>query len=227
MKKLNLVSIQESKKGMSYLLNREQRDFRNFAWDTNKNLLYVLNLDYTKEKIIGFQIRRFNTNGPKYLTYEMSAMYKALHIGYDEHLMKRLDPLSTTFGCLSVDLYSPITVFEGPMDSFLMPNSIALCSLQRKPPFITQETRFMFDYDRPGIEKSVSYLKEGMSVFMWSKFFIENLGLEQYLDKSKVDYSDIVIYASKHNKNFNYNKYFTNNYLNALWIGKVEKKKRI
>jgi transcription elongation factor Elf1 len=227
MKKLNLVSIQESKKGMSYLLNREQRDFRNFAWDTKKNLLYVLNLDYTKEKIIGFQIRRFNTNGPKYLTYEMSAMYKALHIGYDEHLMKRLDPLSTTFGCLSVDLYSPITVFEGPMDSFLMPNSIALCSLQRKPPFITQETRFMFDYDRPGIEKSVSYLKEGMSVFMWSKFFIENLGLEQYLDKSKVDYSDIVIYASKHNKNFNYNKYFTNNYLNALWIGKVEKKKRI
>lgn len=226
MKKLNLVSIQESKKGMSYLLNREQRDFRNFAWDTNKNLLYVLNLDYTRERIIGFQIRRFNNNGPKYLTYEMSAMYKALHIGYDEHLMKRLDPLSTTFGCLSVDLSSPITVFEGPMDSFLMPNSIALCSLQRKPPFITQETRFMFDYDRPGIEKSVSYLKEGMSVFMWSKFFIENLGLEQYLDKSKVDYSDIVIYASKHNKDFNYNKYFTNNYLNALWIGKVEKKKR-
>ena len=42
----------------------------------------------------------------------------------------------------------------------------------------------------------------------------------------KVDYSDIVIYASKHNKDFNYNKYFTNNYLNALWIGKVEKKKR-
>lgn len=227
MNKLNLVSIQDTKKGMAYLLGREQRDFSNFAWDVKKNLLYILNLDHTKEKVIGFQIRRFYDNGPKYLTYEMSAMYKLLHIGYDETLMKRLDPLSTTFGCLSVDLSSPITVFEGPMDSFLMPNSIALSSLQRKPPILTKETRFMFDYDKPGIEKSVFYLKEGLNVFMWSKFFTENLGLEQFLDKPKVDFTDIVIYAKKHNKKFDYNKYFTNNYLNALWVGKVEKKKKI
>jgi hypothetical protein len=226
MNKLNLVSIQETKRGMGYLLGREQKDFRNFAWDLKKNLLYVLNLDHNKEKVIGYQIRRFYDNGPKYLTYEMSAMYKALNINYDESLMKRLDPISTTFGCLSVDLSIPITVFEGPMDSFLMPNSIALCSLQRKPPFITKETRFMFDYDKPGIEKSISYLKEGISVFMWSKFFTENLGLEQFLDKSKVDFSDIVIYAKKHNKKLDYNKYFTNNYLNALWIGKIDKKRK-
>lgn len=226
MERLRLVPIEETKRGMAYLLGREQRDFKNFAWDINKNLLYVLNLDYSKEKVIGYQIRRFNDNGPKYLTYEMSAMYKALKINYDEDLMKRLDPISTTFGSLSVDLSLPITIFEGPMDSFLMPNSIALSSLQRKPPFITKETRFMFDYDKPGIEKSISYLKEGMSVFMWSKFFTDHLGLEQFLDKSKVDFSDIVIYARKHNKKFDYNKYFTNNYLNALWIGKVEKKKK-
>jgi hypothetical protein len=227
MDKLNLVPIEQTNKGTIYLLNREQKDFRNFAWDLKRNLLYILNLDYTKEKVIGYQIRRFNDSGPKYLTYEMSAMYKSLKINYDENLMKRLDPISTTFGCLSIDLNLPITVFEGPLDSFLMPNSIALSSLQRKPPFLTKETRFMFDYDKPGIEKSLSYLKEGLTVFMWSKFFSENIGLEQFLDKSKVDFSDVVIYSKKLNKKFDYNKYFTNNYLNALWVGKIEKKKRI
>jgi predicted RNA-binding Zn-ribbon protein involved in translation (DUF1610 family) len=227
MSKLNLVPIEETNVGMRYLLGREQRDFKHFAWSPKRNLLYILNMDHREQKIIGFQIRTFDGKGPKYLTYEMSAMYKLLKINYDENLMKRLDSLSTTFGCLSVDLSLPITVFEGPMDSFLMPNSIALSSLQRKPPFLTKEMRFMFDYDKPGIEKSVSYLKEGLTVFMWSKFFTENIGMEQFLDKPKVDFSDIVIYARKNNKKFDYNKYFTNNYLNALWIGKTEKKKRL
>ncbi len=224
--KLNLVKIEENKKAMAYLLSREQRNFDNFGWNPNKNLLYVLNMDANGEKILGYQIRRFNTNGPKYLTFQMSEMYKELGLTLDEELAKRIDPLSTIFGCMSVDLSRTITIFEGPLDSFLMPNSIALSSLYKKPPIVTKLTRFMFDYDKSGIEKSIEILKEGFSVFMWSKFFLDNFGLEEFVDKSKVDFSDIVVYAKKHNKNFDYNKYFTNNPLNSLCIGKTEKTKK-
>jgi transcription elongation factor Elf1 len=224
--RMGLTEIQDNKRAMAYLLGREQKRFENFGWDAKRNILYIFNLDNNKEKILGYQIRRFSENGPKYLTYEMSAMYKELGISYDQELMKRYDPLSTIFGCLSVDLSSPITIFEGPLDSFLMPNSLALCSLQKKPPFLTKHTRFLFDYDKSGIEKSLQLLKEGFNVFMWSKFFSENIGFEHFLDKSKVDYSDIVIYAKKINKKIDFNQYFTNNFLNAIWIGKTNKKKR-
>jgi hypothetical protein len=224
--RMGLVEIQNSKRAMAYLLGREQKHFENFGWDERRNILYIFNLDHNKEKILGYQIRRFSEQGPKYLTYEMSAMYKELGYSYDETLMKRYDPLSTIFGSLSIDLSSPITVFEGPLDSFLMPNSIALCSLNKKPPFITKHTRFLFDYDKSGIEKSLQLLKEGYNVFMWSKFFSENIGFEHFLDNKKVDFSDIVIYAKKNNKVINFNKYFTNNFLNAIWIGKTDKKKK-
>jgi hypothetical protein len=223
--KLNLINIEKTKRGMAYLLQREQKDFSNFAWDEKRNLLYVLNLTPDKKKVLGYQIRRFTGNGPKYLTYEMSAMYKELGIGLDEEVSKKLDPLSTIFGCLSVDLSQTITVFEGPLDSFLMPNSIALCSLNKKPPFITTMMRFMFDYDKSGIQKSIELLKEGLSVFMWSKFFLETKGFDGFMDKEKVDFSDIITFSKKHNLIIDYNKYFTNNYLNALCIGKTQKKK--
>ncbi len=224
--RLGLIPIEETKQGTAYLLGREQRNFRNFGWNPKKNLLYVLNLDADGEKILAYQIRRFSGNGPKYLTFEMSAMYQELGLTLDSELAKRFDPLSTIFGCLSVDLSKTITIFEGPLDSFLMPNSIALCSLNKRPPFITKLTRFMFDYDKSGIQKSIQLLKEGFSVFMWSKFFQENFGLESFLDKEKVDFSDVVMYGKKHNKNFDYNKYFTNNPLNVLCIGKTNEKKR-
>ena len=225
--KLNLIKINQTKIGMAYLLQREQKDFSNFAWGKKKNLLYVLNLTTDKQKVLGYQVRRFSDSGPKYLTYEMSAMYKELDLHLDEELAKRFDSLSTVFGCMSIDLSKPITIFEGPLDSFLMPNSIALSSLQKKPPFLTKMTRFMFDYDKPGIEKSIDYLKEGLTVFMWSKFFLETRGLEIFLDKQKVDFSDVIMYAKKHNLKIDYNSYFTNNYLNALCIGKTQKKKKI
>ena len=224
--RMGLKEIQNSKRGMAYLLGREQKNFENFGWDERRSTLFIFNLDYTKQRILGYQIRRFSENGPKYLTYEMSAMYKELGIGYDEELMKRYDPLSTIFGCLSIDLSSPITIFEGPLDSFLLSNSIALCSLNKKPPFMTMHTRFLFDYDKSGIEKSLQLLKEGNAVFMWYKFFSENIGFEHFMDKTKVDFSDIVIYAKKINKKIDFNQYFTNNYLNAIWIGKTNKKKK-
>lgn len=224
--KLNLIAIEQTKRGMAYLLQREQRDFSNFAWDEKRNLLYVLNLTADKKKVLGYQVRRFSESGPKYLTYEMSAMYKELNLHLDEEMAKRFDPLSTIFGCMTIDLSQTITIFEGPLDSFLMPNSIALCSLNKRPPFVTKMTRFMFDYDKSGVEKSIELLKEGFSVFMWSKFFLETRGLEIFLDKEKVDFSDVIMFSKKHNLKIDYNKYFTNNYLNALCIGKIQKKKK-
>ncbi len=213
---LHLTEISEYPKGAGYLRSRCQYDNHHFAWDVRRNRLYIFNLDGLGEKVLGYQVRTFRNSGPKYLTYEMSAMYRELGMTLDDEVAKRLDPLSTSFGCLTVNLNERITIFEGPLDSFLMRNSIALCSLNRKPPFMTQDMRFLFDYDNVAREKSREYLKSGMTVFMWKKFLEDNI--PEWLIKSKVDFTDVNIYAMNHNLKFDYDSYFTNQAVRALWI---------
>ncbi len=213
---LNLIPASESVKAKKYLHGRCQYDMQRFAWDSRKNRLFIFNLSQDGNKVLGYQIRSFWNKGPKYLTYEMSTMYKELGLQLDQSVAKRLDPISTTFGCMQVNFSNPITVFEGPLDSFLMPNSIALCSLSRKPPFLTNNMRFMFDYDKSAKVKSAEYLHEGMTVFMWKKFLLDNI--PDFHDLAKVDFTDVNIYAMTHNRRFEYDSYFTNKRLDVLCI---------
>lgn len=214
--RLSLVEAYSNKRALDYLHGRCQYDMKKFAWDPKKNKLYIFNLDNTGTKVLGYQIRSFWNKGPKYLTYEMSTMYKELGLDIDSEIAKRLDPLSTAFGCLQLDFSSVITIFEGPLDSFLMPNSMALCSLSRRPPFITKYTRFMFDFDKSAKIKSSEYLHEGLCVFMWKKFLNENI--PDYRSRSKVDFTDVNIYAKEHNLKFDYDSYFTDVRLKEIWI---------
>ena len=127
-----------------------------------------------------------------------------------------LDKLSYTFNIFNVDFTRPITVFEGPLDSFLFPNSIALASLHTRVPFESESFRYLLDNDRPGQEKTLEFLKEGKTVFLWKNFLREN---DIRINRSKIDWTDVMVYCHMNEKRLsNVYKYFTDNKYDVVYI---------
>lgn len=197
---------------MTYLEKRLQTDFERFLWDERRRKLYILNSKLRTGKIIGWQVRNFSPEAQrsqKYLTYKWSKAREQLGLepfedGIDADAV---DKLSYTFNLFNVDFTSPITVFEGPLDSFLLPNSVALCSLHNSVPFDYGTIRFLLDYDEPGRKRSLELLQSGHQVFMWSKFLNEN-SIE--IRKKKVDWNDVMVYCARTRKRLrNISQYFT------------------
>lgn len=216
-KKLKLVEV-EGTKMQVYLEKRLQRDFNRFLWDPKSHKLFILNLK-GNDKVIGWQVRNFGKyadNGSKYLTYKWSKACEVLGIESSVPNVDLLDKLSYTFNIFNVDFSRPITVFEGPLDSFLFPNSIALASLHTRIPFESESFRYLLDNDRPGQEKSLELLKEGKTVFLWKNFLKEN-GI--MINRSKVDWTDVMVHCYLNGKRIsNVSKYFTDNKYDVVHI---------
>ena len=192
-----------------YLLNRLQKDFNKFGWDQKNGLLYVFNLT-PDNKVIGLQIKTFNKRNP-YLTWKLSRMHEELGILKEENIEKlqKFDLLSSIFGIFLVDINKSITVFEGPLDSFLFPNSIALCSAKNSMPFEIEDTRYFYDRDLTGIDYSLKRLTEGKEVFLWGKYIKDN-----NLQEEKIkDLNELLIFMKRNsNKKFTrFADYFSNN----------------
>lgn len=215
--KLKLVEVQGTKMQV-YLEKRLQRDFNRFLWDPKTNKLFILNL-MGKDKVIGWQVRNFGKytdNGSKYLTYKWSKACEILGIESSVEKVDLLDKLSYTFNVFNVDFTRPITVFEGPLDSFLFPNSIALASLHMNMPFESDSIRYLLDNDKPGQEKTLELLKDGKTVFLWKNFLKEN-GIT--IDRSKIDWTDVMVYCYINGKKItNVSKYFTDNKYDVVYI---------
>jgi hypothetical protein len=216
-KKLGLVEVQDTKMQI-YLEKRMQRDFNRFLWDAKKNKLFILNT-CGKDKVIGWQVRNFGKyadNGSKYLTYKWSKACEAMGLETSVPNVDILDRLSYTFNIFNVDFTRPITVFEGPLDSFLFPNSIALSSLHTTIPFESESFRYLLDYDKAGQEKSLELLTEGKNVFLWKNFLREN---DIMINRSKVDWTDVMVYCKINSKRLgDVYKYFTNNKYDVVYI---------
>jgi hypothetical protein len=193
----------------------------NFSYCRGK--LYVLNLTSDKKAVIGFQIRNMlKLNSSKYLTYNIEKMYQVCRMKTDETTasdeMQAMNNISTIFGIMNVDFLSKVTVFEGPLDSFFMPNSIALCTVDRKLAGLTDipTVRYMFDNDKAGRESMLDLLKKGQQVFLWSKF-IKEQGLSEYKLKDMNDLIKIC-FTKKLNSHKYINNYFSNNSLDAIYV---------
>jgi hypothetical protein len=203
-----------------YLEDRNQVVDSKFLWDQNRRNLYILNLTADEKNIIGLQIRNMSkkTGTSKYYTYKLSGIYKKLLNIEDTSIISKaqeVDPVSTVFGFSTVDLDSIITVFEGPMDSFLCPNSIALCSINNPFPFDVDNKRWLLDGDDPGKEKMRDLLSKGDTVFMWEKFIRENV----LPNREKWDLNDIVNHVRTQKiKIKKLDSYFTNNKWDLLEI---------
>lgn len=201
--------------GYTYLINRKQFAFNHFLYHRGKNLLFVLNLT-DSGKILGVQVRNLNKNAPggaKYKTYKLSKIY-SLFLHTDRIIPDEIENLSMTFNIFQINYAMPVTVVEGPMDSFLIKNCIALCGAGRHLK-VDMDYRYLFDDDLTGRQHAIEKLNLGYKVFMWSKLK-DDLNMPK---RKKWDVNDLVIWAVQNNVRIpDLNKYYTNDKLDLLSI---------
>jgi hypothetical protein len=201
--------------GNIYLVNRKQYDFKRFLYHRGKNLLFVLNLT-NSEKILGVQVRNLNkgvSGGAKYKTYKLSKIY-SMFLHEDRIIPDEIENLSMTFNIFQINCAKPVTVVEGPMDSFLVKNCIALCGAGRHLK-VDMEFRYLFDDDVTGRQHAIEKLNLGYKVFMWSK-----LKSDLHMpNRSKWDINDLIIWADQNKiKIPSLETYYTNDKLDLLNI---------
>lgn len=212
--KFNLEETNIPNAAYFYLINRKQYDFTKFLYQSKYKLLFLLNL--TKEgNIVGVQVAHLDKKykGPKYKTYKLSKIYSDL-LKEDKEVPTEIDFLSMLFNIFSIDYSKPVTIVEGPMDSFLLKNCIATCGAGKNVSLML-EMRYLFDDDVTGRKHALEKLDEGYSVFMWDK-------LKQDLElphRDKWDINDLMIYCSENKIRIpNLDKYFSNDNLDSLDI---------
>tara|TARA_Y100000361_G_C11157110_1_gene344851 strand:- start:303 stop:1382 length:1080 start_codon:yes stop_codon:yes gene_type:complete len=197
------------------------KKLENFLYCEKDGRLWILNT--TREgKIIGAQARRMIGKGSRYLTYDISKIYEGVlnqTLEIDTEDLNQLNNISTLFGALHVNFQSPVTVFEGPMDSLFMKNSIALCTVGRDTTKLDNidTVRYMLDNDTAGLKKTIEKLKSGRKVFMWTKF-LSDKKLDKYNIKDLNDLIKICYLNGIKISLSNLEEYFTNNRLDLRYV---------
>jgi hypothetical protein len=218
MSDLNLVEVNSSKI-YRYILRRNQKPDQRFAWSDKYEKLYLFNLT-PEDKVLGLQVRNMHSikGSAKYLTYKLSGIYEKMLKEKNQEILdaaKVVDPISHVFGIGFLDFSLPITVFEGPMDSWFWPNSVGLCSLENKFPFDVENVRFWYDWDKAGKQKSIELLSGGHSIFNWGKFLEEN----DITKNRKWDLNDMVIHLRTTGKKIKrFDNYFTDDVLDLRYF---------
>jgi hypothetical protein len=211
--KFKLVPLDRTKVFV-YLKKRLQPDLTRFSWNHDKQQLYIFHLIPNTTRVLGYQIRNF-VSTPKYLTFKLSRIYEELGKNVTDEVLA-LDDISSAFGILEMDLTKPVTVFEGPLDSFLYKNSIATCSSNIDSPIQLSTLRYMYDFDKAGREAALEKLNHGKMVFLWKKLF-HDTGIEEPV--KKMDLTDLVVLAKRKNIKFpRLSDYFSNDKYDAYWI---------
>lgn len=223
--RLNIQSIDTNEKAlewvkMRYLYHRKN----NLATNSDGSLLYIFNL--IGDKVIGFQTRDLTgKSGVRYRSFKLNKIYSTiLYEELDDSEIINMDKISLYFNFFEVDYTYPVTLFEGPLDSFMYRNSIGLTSVSTDSNFFDEipTIRYMFDNDESGRLKMIHKLKEGYTVFLWKKF-IKQTGIERDIRDFKFvckDISDIYKISVDMNKPYyrEIEKYFSSNSLDSISI---------
>jgi len=220
-KKFKLVDVAENEFISSYLKERLlHKHFHRFLYDPNRNQLYIFNFGPDMKSVIGYQIRNFNKNKAKYISYNIekinSSVYNKIIDLPSEEILK-INTLSIYFGILHVNFEKPFTIFEGPIDSFFLKNSIAITGIDKSLDMFLEMSncRILFDNDTVGIKEMDKILKTRKNVFMWKKLLLDfNIKI------NIKDFNDLLIYCWKNKNNAikDVTKYFTNNPLDIRSI---------
>jgi hypothetical protein len=190
----NLQECNAGGKAYSYLVSRKQYSFGKFLYSPTHELLFVLNLT-PNGKILGMQVRHMAANykGPKYKTYSLSKIYQTF-LKSSYAIPDEVDTISMIFNILLIDYSRDVIVMEGPMDSFLVPNAIALCGAGKHITF-PFKCRYLFDSDKEGRKHAIEYVNGGNEVFLWERYKYDN----HMPDRPKWDINDAFIWAEKNN----------------------------
>ena len=196
---LKLTTPYKSKECSDYLnyRNINIKQWKYFAYDEKSKELYILNIN-SNDRIIGMQIRQLDPNSKKarYLTRSLSKIYsnifkkdltilierilKSMENGEKyiteedgiENIQANLDRLSGLFNIMNVDMSSPLTIVEGPIDSLCITNAIALQGATKLNNYFDElkNVRFLFDNDKIGKEHTLNKLKSNKQVFLWGMY---------------------------------------------------------
>ena len=209
----NLVPVTDQKISV-YLKKRLQRDLSIFSWNEEKQQLYIFNMVPETTRVLGYQIRNFKSQ-PKYLTFRLSKIYESLGLEFTPD-MHEIDQISTIFGLLRINISQPITVLEGPLDSFLCNNSVATCSTNVDVPIQFSTLRYLYDYDDAGKKAALSKSDDGMPVFLWKRLFTD-LGITETV--KKMDLTDLTIYCIRKGIQFpTLNNYFSKDKYDVYYL---------
>jgi hypothetical protein len=214
--KFGLIEAKESSV-WSWLNKRLQFGAIKFLYHPTANYLLILNLT-PSGKILGFQKRPFLTykGSSRYLTYSLSGIYELLK--REEKIPDEIDTLSQLFDICTINFNQPVTVFEGPMDSFLFRNAIANGGANKHFP-IDIPRRYFYDDDETGRQNALKRIEEGYSIFLWEKFKHEyGLPFKPKNDK-KWDLNNLLIYLKEQNLPIPlFDKFFSNDTLDMIDI---------
>ena len=210
--KLKLVDASAHQDSYTFLKNRMQYNFKNYLYDPVRGELHILNLT-NEDKVIGLQTR--NIFKKIFKTYNTTTMYTILFKETPpKEITKYVDDISMLFNVCKVNLNKPVIVTEGPMDAFLIKNSIAIIG-SHKNVNIFMDYYFLYDEDEAGTESAVKALEEGFKVFLWKRFRQEH----NIPKRNKWDWNDIVLYCKENGIRINNIKnYFSNDSLDMLYI---------
>jgi len=209
--KFNLIHPKENKRCLAYLKGRLlHKNLNNFLFSQEQNQLYILNLN-SAGNVLGYQIRNFSQYRQKYISYtieKINILVKNRNIELESAQISKINTLSLYFGIMFADFTRPVTIFEGPIDSLLLGNSIALSGAD-KPTQMFDEiptVRYLFDNDSIGRKIMEKKLRCKKNVFMWGKL------VRDYKIRKKIkDFNELIIYCWKNQNDAlrNINEYFT------------------
>lgn len=182
----------------NYLINRGQIVDLRFWYEPKSNCIFILNI--INGMVFG-AIRRFLDSNAinKYtiINYQQLLKWNSIEHGDTENL------ISNIWGLDTINISIPINIFEGPLDSFLCPNSLAVSGIKDCPYNFTTN-RWIYDNDKTGKTAAIDRCNNGETVFLWTKYLSENniIGIK--------DYTDLWIYCkSKDIKIPNIENYFS------------------
>ena len=194
-----------------WLTKRLQYDDKKFLYNANKNYLVILNLT-PSGKILGVQKRAFKGVN-KYLTYKLSKIYELFNMT-PEDIPEEINDISSLFNICLINYTRPIVLLEGPLDSFLIKNSIANTGANKNFP-LNLPLKYLYDKDETGVKKSIEHIKNGEEVFLWEKF-LKDVNAPY---RKKWDITDIFMWAKENNTKLpDIHKYFSNDTLDMIDI---------
>tara|TARA_B110000503_G_scaffold4852_1_gene6470 strand:+ start:1151 stop:2215 length:1065 start_codon:yes stop_codon:yes gene_type:complete len=211
-KKLNLQTTDENFRIQQYLKSRYMhKKLDHFMYDAYKEQLYIFNLTPDKLHAVGWQIRNFKPGKAKYVSYNLEKINQLILneiIELENEELIKMNTLSLYFGLMHVNFERPVTVFEGPIDSMLYSNSLAIAGIDKPTQMFDDipTVRYLFDNDRIGRIAMESKLKRRKKVFMWNK-----LVRDFKIRKPIKDFNELVDYCwqSKNDAIKHIEEYFT------------------
>lgn len=178
--------------------------------------VWILNKIDENDKVVGLQIKNLDF-GTKYSTKTFSVILEEMKrdVTYPDNpvFIEKLATLSIIFNLFNVDIEKEVTVFEGPFDSFFVPNSVATAGASKLKNFFDglDNIRYWYDNDSTGKNSAIEKIKSKNKCFLWKRFFKKS----SLKNKRIKDLNELVVflYENKNNSishikdSFSKNKY--------------------